>query len=339
MIGYYIHHQGSGHLHRALAIQRQSELDITGLSSLPRPPDWVGDWRQVSDDAVPEPSTEYAAGGWLHYVPQGHDGLRRRMGALSAWIARRQPAALVVDVSVEVALLARLHGVPVITLAQPGVRDDRPHSLGYGISDAIIGPWPRAADQLWQVSDPTVQSLLIPVGAISRFAPADPPSGLSGRQERRVVVLNGTGGTSLGALVERTAESQPDWTWTHLDRQSGTWTDDPWPVLRSASVVVSHCGQNAIADIAAARRPAILIPQPRHFGEQEAMAAQLKLLGRRIPALVLDSWPEPEAWAALLSRAAQLDASRWSLWNDGGGAQRAADVLAGVTASRTELSA
>ena len=115
MIGYYIHHQGSGHLHRALAIQRQSELEITGLSTLPRPSDWIGDWRQLADDAVPEASTESEAGGWLHYVPQAHDGLRRRMGALSAWITRHQPAAMVVDVSVEVALLARLHGVPVIT--------------------------------------------------------------------------------------------------------------------------------------------------------------------------------------------------------------------------------
>lgn len=339
MIGYYIHHQGSGHLHRAVAIQGRAEFEITGLSTLPRPAGWAGDWEQLPDDAVPEATTDRRAGGWLHYVPQAHDGLRQRMAALSTWIARYQPAAMVVDVSVEVALLARLHGVPVITMAQPGVRDDRPHTLGYGISDAIIGPWPRIADQLWQVSDPTVQNMLIPVGAISRFAPAAPSSAPRTAQARRVVVLNGTGGNSLGALVERAAEGVRDWSWTHLDRKSGTWTDDPWPVLRSASVVVSHCGQNAIADIAAARRPAILIPQPRHFGEQQAMAAQLKLLGRRIPALVLDFWPEPEAWGALLSRAAQLDLSGWSVWNDGGGAQRAADVLAGFTASRTELSA
>ena len=338
MIGYYIHHQGNGHLHRALAIQHRSELDITGLASLPRPSDWIGDWQQLADDAVPKPSADHTADGWLHYVPQAHDGLRRRMGALSAWITRHQPAAMVVDVSVEVALLSRLHGIPVVTLAQPGVRDDRPHTLGYGISDAILGPWPRAADQLWQVSDPSLRSKLIPVGAISRFTPA-PSSGPSATQNRRVVVLNGTGGSSLGALVRRTAEGQPSWSWTHLDRASGTWTDDPWPVLRSASVVVSHCGQNAIADIAAARRPAILIPQPRQFGEQEAMAAQLKQLGRRIPALVLDSWPEPAAWGPLLSRAAQLDPSRWSLWNDGGGAQRAADAIADLTTSRTELSA
>jgi len=339
LIGYYIHHQGSGHLHRALAVQRQSELDITGLSTLPRPSDWIGDWQQLADDAVPTASTESAANGWLHYVPQAHDGLRRRMGALSTWITGHQPAAMVVDVSVEVALLARLHGVPVITMAQPGIRDDRPHTLGYGISDAIIGPWPRVADQLWQVSDPKLQNRLIPVGAISRYTPAGSASGPSTAQAKRVVVLNGTGGSSMGALVKRAAEGQPDWDWTHLDRASGTWTDDPWPVLRSASVVVSHCGQNAIADIAATRRPAILIPQARHFDEQEAMAAQVKRLGGRLPALVLDSWPEPEAWSALLSRTARLDASGWALWNDGGGAQRAADVLAGVTTSLTELSA
>ena len=283
MIGYYIHHQGSGHLHRALAIQRHSELDITGLSSLPRPSDWVGDWQQLADDAVPEARTEYAAGGFLHYVPLAHDGLRQRMGALSAWITRQQPAAMVVDVSVEVALLSRLHGVPVITLAQPGVRDDRPHTLGYGISDAIIGPWPRAAEQLWQVSDPKVRSRLITVGAISRFTPAAPSSGPSTAPERRVVVLNGTGGASVGAQVERAAQAQPDWTWTHLDRKSGTWVDDPWPLLCSASVVVSHAGQNLIAEIAAARRPAMLLPQDRPFDEQGCMASPVEAAGR-VPA-------------------------------------------------------
>ncbi len=327
MIGYYIHHQGSGHLHRALAIQRRAEFKITGLSTLPRPADWAGEWEQLPDDAMPRATTDRRAGGWLHYVPHGHDGLRQRMAAVSTWIVRHQPAAIVVDVSVEVALLARLHGVPVVTMAQPGVREDRPHTLGYGISDAIVAPWPRIADQLWQVSEPAARSKLIHVGAISRFAPADPSAEPRRSPPRRVVVLNGTGGAGVGPLVDRAAEEQPGWTWVHLDRKAGTWTDDPWPVLRSASVVVSHCGQNAIADIAAARRPAILIPQDRPFGVQAARAAQLRALGPRIPALVLEAWPQPRAWAPLLSQAAQFDPSRWSVWNDGNGAQRAAQVI------------
>ena len=322
MIGYYIHHQGSGHLHRALAIQRQSELDITGLSSLPRPPDWVGDWRQLADDAVPKASTEYEAGGWLHYVPQGHDGLRRRMGALSAWIARHQPAALVVDVSVEVALLARLHGVPVITLAQPGVRDDRPHSLGYGISDAIIGPWPRAADQMWQVSDPTVQSLLIPVGAISRFAPQTRQRA-ERLQEKRVVVLNGTGGTSLGALVERAAEASPT-------GPGPIWIDRPAPGSTTRGrCCARHRWWSAIA--ARTRSPRSPPPAARRSSSRSRASSASS---ERWPPVEAAGPAHPRARARLLAGARglagaaepgrALDGSRWSLWNDGGGAQRAA---------------
>ena len=88
-------------------------------------------------------------------MPYAHDGLRSRMAALSAWIADTRPDAMVVDVSVEVALLARLHGVPVLTMAQPGRRDDRPHTLGYAISEQILGPVAdEPPDQIWQ-ADPT----------------------------------------------------------------------------------------------------------------------------------------------------------------------------------------
>jgi hypothetical protein len=72
-----------------------------------------------------------------------------------------------------------------------------------------------------------------------------------------VVVVNGTGGRgSSAADVAAARLATPGWEWVHLDRAHGTWVDDPWPLLCSASVVVSHAGQNLIAEIAAARRPA-----------------------------------------------------------------------------------
>ena len=42
------------------------------------------------------------------------------MARLSAWIAESRPRVIVVDVSVEVALLARLFGIPVVSVALPG---------------------------------------------------------------------------------------------------------------------------------------------------------------------------------------------------------------------------
>ena len=328
-IGYYVHHQGSGHSHRALAIGRATSLPLTGLSTARRPAGWPGEWVRLPDDAGATDADNGSANGRLHYVPEHHRGLRDRMAVISAWIAETQPAALVVDVSVEVALLARLHGVPVVTMAMPGQRDDPAHRLGYDIAEAILAPWPRAAGALWQGAGSDLNKTTF-LGAVSRFAPVR----LQGPPSNQVIVLNGTGGRgATPADVRAAAEVTPEWEWVHLDRAHGRWVDDPWPLLCSAAVVVSHAGQNAIAEIAAARRPAIVIPQERPFGEQAVMGRALTGL-RGVPALVRPGWPTPDQWPELLDRASRLDGSGWTVWNDGRGAQRAAAVLDSLATGR-----
>jgi len=158
-------------------------------------------------------------------------------------------------------------------------------------------------------------------------------------------VLNGTGGAGPSpAVIAGAAEATPGWEWIHLDRAHGTWVDDPWPLLCSAEVVVSHAGQNAVAEIAAARRPAILIPQERPFDEQRTLGRALSRL-RWAPAIVRSDWPTADEWPELLTRARGLDGERWSGWNDGRGAVRAAAALAElvrgelVSGERDEVSA
>lgn len=328
VIGYYVHHQGRGHLHRAVAIAARAQTLITGLSTLPRPVDWAGDWVELADDAGAGPETRPDAGGRLHYVPYAHDGLRSRMAALSAWIADTRPDALVVDVSVEVALLARLHGVPVLTMAQPGRRRDPAHTLGYSVSEQILAPWPALAGQIWQADATATTGKVVHLGAISRFGVLTGP--VLGTPST-VLVLNGVGGGALTGPVGRAAAATPDWDWAHLG-PGGVWLDDPWPLLTTAAVVVSHCGQNAVAEIAAARRRAILVPQRRPFGEQSAMAAALRRVGA--PAIVLDAWPAPSVWPDLLQRAEALDGAGWSVWNDGAGPALAARTLDAAATSR-----
>ncbi len=113
------------------------------------------------------------------------------MAALSAWIADTRPDALVVDVSVEVALLARLHGVPVLTLAQPGRRRDSAHTLGYAVSEQILAPWPKAAGPIWQ-ADPTATTGKVdpprcnqPVRCADRPCRADPRQRAGAQRRRR----------------------------------------------------------------------------------------------------------------------------------------------------------
>lgn len=140
LIGIYAHHHGSGHIQRCRNIQRElRELgwDAAVLSTAP------GADVVLADDAGHgHAGRAMTAGGTLHYAPYGNRGLRERFAAIASWVAENDPVAFYVDVSAEVCVFLRLMGVPVITLAMPGLRDDPPHQLAYRQSDAIIAAWP-----------------------------------------------------------------------------------------------------------------------------------------------------------------------------------------------------
>ncbi|MBC7680484.1 MAG: glycosyl transferase, partial [Pseudorhodobacter sp.] len=125
----------------------------------------------------------------------------------------------------------------------------------------------------------------------------------------------------------------PGWRFRRLGGSS-EWVPDPWPVLCSADVVVTHAGQNALAEVATARVPALVVPAPRPFDEQVTTARQL----------AAGPWPcvtrdrlDPGGAADLLDEVRSLDGSGWSTWCDGGAADRFADVVdevLGATPSR-----
>jgi hypothetical protein len=332
VIGYYIHHVGHGHLSRARAIATALGEPVTGLSSQPRPAAWRGDWVELARDDTAQDAAAVGQGGAdahhaaerLHWVPVGHEGLRSRMAAVSEWIARERPRVLVADVSVEIALLARLHGVPVVSVVLPGTRADEAHRLGFAVSSALIAAWPPAAAGMVDGLDEQDLARLEPVGAISSHEPIRPiASGSHG--VRRVLVLGGAGGDDFtAAALEAARRETLGWQWDLIGGTAGRWVDDPWEHLLAADVVVTAAGQNGLAEVAAARRPAIVIPQDRPHDEQRHTGAVLA--GAQWPALVVEGLPT-SGWAALLERAAAQDAAGWADWNDGHGASRAAAVI------------
>ena len=319
MIGWYVHGQGRGHLQRLECIAAHLRTPVTGLSSLPRPDGFTGGWVQLADDAPAPDAADVTAGGTLHWAPRHHDGLRDRMAAIAAWVAEARPCLVVVDVSVEVAVLVRAMGVPVVVAAMRGDRLDRAHRTAYDLAEALLAPWPVSLPEAWPQEwlDKTWH-----VGALSR-ADGREPVPAAGR--RRVALLWGTGGSGVStADVEAAAAATPGWTWDTAGLPGAPWVSDPWAHLQAADVVVMHGGQNALAEVAAARRPAVVVPQARPHGEQEASGRALALGGL---ALVEPSWPTPERWPELLERAARSDPSRWEQWSDGRGASRAAAHL------------
>jgi hypothetical protein len=326
-LGWYIHHHGRGHLHRFLAVQPHLG-PVTVLTSLPRPTGLSQvTWLELAMDA---PVSERAAatvdaGGVLHWAPLGGGGYRDRMTAVAAWIAAEQPDAIVVDVSVEVALMARLAGVPVIWVAQRGRREDLPHRLAFAAASLIIAPWTAATEDP-ELDVETEPGRRVRVGALSRFdslAPSPAPA------QRRVLVLLGFGGhTVTGADITAAAVATPDWRWVITGIGDGDWPahvvhaaegEDIWALLAGAAVVVASASGNAVAEVAAARRPLILLPQARPFDEQRRQAAALAAAGL---AEVCEHWPAAGDWPGLLARAAGRDPAGWAVLHDGGGAAR-----------------
>jgi len=331
VIGFYLHHHGSGHRTRGTTLARLVRAPVTGLGSGGAPRGWPSDWVELARDDEPRVSrtaaADVTAGGVLHWVPRHHPGLLDRHATLVAWLASVRPSLMVVDVSVEVALVARLCGIPVVVAAMAGDRTDRPHRLAYDLADHLLAPWPlpahparwprRWSDKAWHV------------GGLSRFheRTLPPPSDAAGR---RVLVLWGEGGSEVTERdVAGAREATPGWQWVQRGGEHPA-APDLWAELAGADVVVTHAGQNAVADVAHARRPAVVVAQSRPHDEQLATARAVDRMGL---AEGLDRWPEPGRWADLLRRAQERGGMGWRAWDGVGppGAARLLDAAADET--------
>ena len=341
MIGYYAHHHGRGHRQRAGVLADRLATPITVLSSAGPPDGWdvsrpwirlPGDEPGSGPDGLdgehPIGAADPTAGGTLHWAPPHHPGLRRRMGMIAAWIADTAPVLLVVDVSVEVTLLGTLLGIPTVVVGMPGDRGDRPHRSAYDAAVAVLAPWASEfADPTWPQSwrDKTFHA-----GAISRFSgrtvsPRPPRSG-----SKRVLVLWGDGGTGRPVeAVERARARTPGWEWSWARRSV-----DLFGQLAAADVVVTHAGQNAVAEVAAAGTPAVVIADDRPHGEQRATAARLDSAGI---ASGLSGWPADDDWPGLLAQAHRRGGQGWVRWTAGDGAAGAAGFLDRLAAGSARL--
>lgn len=318
LVGWYAHHLGAGHVVRALTVAPLMRSTVVLLSSASRPPEWPAEcWIALPRDDAPG-GDDHAAGGVLHWAPLGHQGYTDRMTRIAGWVRDARPSALVVDVSAEVTLLARALGVPVATVVMAGDRSDRTHQMTYDAATALVACWPagfqpvRGWRERWNPKTTWT-------GAFSRFdgrEPAPPPGSL------RAMWLWGRGGDRLiSQQVALAREVTPAWAWNTSQDLAAA---DVWKAMQGSDLVVTHGGQNALAEVAAARRRAVVLPQPRPHDEQVHLTRALATAGLARPH---ERWPEPDEWPQLLDRAAPQDPADWSRWSDGRGASRMADAL------------
>lgn len=332
-IGYYVHHHGAGHRTRASAIANHADGRITLIGTrlagqtgehayVDIPDDRLDQVFDGRDGSAERPSA-------LHYAPLDHDGIRRRVSAITHWIAEQRPALMIVDVSCEIAMLARLASVPTICVRLGGRRDDFPHLEAYRSATAIVAPFAQALDDP-ATPDWVRHKTVYAPGLIDRVATTVVDAG-------SVVVVGGRGGSAIdGAVWARAARTTPDRIWQIIGDCPPVvdpppnfvrvgWVDDAPARIARAAIVVGSAGDGVVGAVLAARRPFICLPEDRPFDEQRSKAAQLVAAG----AALLCEDAVTADWPRLLALAERLDPKAQAALDDPNGAARlAAYVMA-----------
>lgn len=324
-VGFYVHHHGRGHLSRTLAVLDHLEVPATVLTSLDvEPGSLPGGVDLVAlppdcDDITPLPDP--TAGGALHWAPLAPSLLKPRAAAMVGWLTRPDVTALVCDVSVEAALLARLCGVAPIVVREHGDRSDAVHRLGFDVAVGLLAPFPvelEHPDTPASLRDASFYSgfLRRPCGTAGVPAPGRRELGLE--EGPLLVIAVGAGGHSFDPRsLPGVAAALDGWqvvlvgagpagVTTGRARALG-WVDDVRPYLAAADVVASAAGTSLVAEVAAAGVPFVCVPETRPFDEQQARATRLAELGA---ACVRSSWPQPAEWPDVLAEALAIGGVR-----------------------------
>ena len=336
-IGYYVHHHGAGHRARAEAIAAAIDWPIvllgTGLGAAGID---LADDRPVSGrfDGMDDTASRPAA---LHYAPVDHEGVRSRVARISRWIATERPALMVVDVSVEVAMLARLASVRTVYVRLNGDRSDAAHVDAFRGATALLAPFHH---ELEMPSTPAwIRDKTRNLSGITAAAQHHP------RQDDHILIVIGRGGPpGDGAAIAQAARACPDMYWRVIgpvtapsDRPANLdlagWVDDPAQEIARAALIVGAAGDGLVNAVLAADRPFLCIPEDRPFAEQLATARALHALGA---AIMLETWPSPDQWPSLISQAKALPPHARKRLHDRNGVDTASTWLATMAAAAVD---
>ncbi|WP_293786719.1 glycosyltransferase [uncultured Pedobacter sp.] len=335
-IAFYVHHHGSGHLMRCLAIASAlKNCHITFLGS------GLAPYKSIIPGTIeliylpmdtPTDEDHYFLNRsleGLHYAPLNVGGQLQRVNIMTGFLSSRPKLLFVVDVSAEMAMLSRLCGVPTIVVRQHGLRDDLPHQICYRNAIGLLAPF----DVRMSGRVPTwIHEKTFYTGGLSRFAPS---ADLSDAAKRHVAVLIGSGGTSIDHhFLNHLAWQCTEWTFhivgngQHAQNINNLYfhgkLEDPRAILADCCIVIGNAGHNTVMECASLNKRFIAIAEERPFKEQEEKAViidELKL-ATHLPASAIFHTDWKEMLENLLT-----SRPNWTGFIRSDAAERAADYL------------
>lgn len=324
---FYIHHHGSGHVMRAIAIAKAFPAEsITFMGSdlmryAAQIPDHIACIHLPMDThAQRDTYDEQRDLTFLHYAPLHVPGVLNRIGVMHDYFQRNPTTMLIVDVSVEVTLFARLCGIPTVVIRQHGRRTDLAHRLAYESAELIIAPFSRNLDA---AEDNPAMSRTYYAGGFSRYTGKNV---CTDSRKKDVAIFIGQGGSNINSSLIRHLRTQINNS-THLhiigevsdqiqleNTHFHGHIDCPEEVLSTCDVVICNAGHNTVMELADLRKRMICIPAERPFNEQLQKAYHLEQAGCAIT--VLEEQVYRINWEDYITRARELDEQRLNSLTD-----------------------
>ncbi|WP_424931829.1 glycosyltransferase [Amaricoccus macauensis] len=302
--GYFVHHQGRGHAERCAAVVNALPAERPVRIFCARDDIFPPLRENVTITKIPslfESSGEEPSGAALletpdtvHCAPVGWPNIRQAMGEMTLFFVEEAPELMIVDVSAEVAQLARLCSVPHVKVLQHGDRTDPGHLAAYTGAAGLLAPfhtdldqpdWAAFADRIFHAPG---------LGVNARIPSRRSARARLGLGEAPVaVVISGKGGNGLAeAPLGVAARSFPDMKWITIGEIQRDWhatlppnlTHHGWvenapDYIAAADLVVSSAGNTTCAQVLTATRPWIVVPEWRYFEEQVEKARALDRAG------------------------------------------------------------
>ncbi len=329
-IGYYAHHHGSGHCRQAeklaALLPNNARAQLTVFTSLD-----IDSYRFTAideqqivrlnaederpDDILAGRAGQYWQPASLHYSPVGNSDIQKRSHQILDTIFQRKIDLMIIDVSVEVAMLCRAASIPYLYVRLPGIRDDAPHTGAFAGALGLLAPYPKALESTqtseWvcdktlyldfiysqKAESCTYESFINISAKLSAGIEISAPKSTSllssraqltyksGATRPIITVIKGYGGHK--AIDEKLPELRsllPNALIISLgpiddDKRCyvdiSTEVDDVTPFICHSDYLMMACGLNAVAQAYHYDTPLIVVPDDRPHNEQAVMAEAL----------------------------------------------------------------
>lgn len=322
-LGYYAHHHGSGHCRQidklAALLPTEARQQLTVFTSLTSDTYTFAaiDEAQVvrlpaederADDVLAGRAGQYWQPASLHYSPVGNSDIQQRSHKILDTIYQRRIDLMIIDVSVEVAMLCRAASVPYLYVRLPGLRDDEPHLNAFAGALALLAPYPRTLESTktpeW-ISQKTLYLDFINTQQKNAQTYQDfikhliqlitDEKALSSLLDDKntsttVTVIKGYGGhQAIDAKLPELRQLLPHAFIISLgpiDEDKRHYVDiavdvsDVTPFIEHSDYLLMACGLNAVAQAYDYATPLVVLPDDRPHQEQEVMAEALIAQGR-----------------------------------------------------------